>query len=1143
MSKFTIFLSNRLEVLYKNFKKNLFHSTTEPFTRRLVIVYGPAMKNWLTQKMAMDPDLGIATGIEFIYLNETFEKLCALFQKKSSLYFPSSLVLEFAIEQEILNVLQSLSGFESEEHQIWMPILRYLKWDLKKGLSQLSKKMEKRLCSLCRETAICFRYYGRFAGKLMSEWEKSDHSKHWQAFLWKKIYYSNNQWKYLLKVFQNSLHIPEEKWEVYLFSISFINQMEFHFLQSLSHHIPVYHALLSPCALFWSDIRSDKESRYLQKYWQTKVGSFSSEIIQLEEILRERNPLLANFGRLGREMAISIEENNIFPQAHYQLPSSEQSEENLYNEDIEWIDSKHSSLLQIIQADILLLRNPQHKQDKPQDNSIQLHIAHNKRREIEILYQNILSFIHKNSSIQPADIIVLAPQVLDYIPFIQSIFGAQDSLLDYQISDYSLHGQGPLLQGFQHLINLSESRWDIKSILHLFENSTFQLRHHLTQNDVATLQKWIKSAGIRWGETLQHRNELLSKAHCLKELVEKTAIGTWSYGIDRLIAGLTTSLKGISSDNLELIPCEGVDLSQVELLGKWIEIMQALKEDLKPLQDQSTMTLEEWGYYLECLLKSYFLTDYNDPRLQEEETFMLSQFREFLSASKVLKQTKFSFTSIKYHLERLIQQKKISHRENHLQAVRFYSMMPLRSIPARVIALIGMQEGDFPRKDETISLNLAMQSGLSDYCPTQLEYDRYLFLEILHSAQDHLLISYVGFEEQDGKERRPSLPVEELFHYLDAHYTLDGKKVSHTCTHRHPFYSFDPLYFYENSPFSNYSFKNYKAALTCHVKDKQPPHTFLKEFDLTGYSFKENFPQNSTIEIKHLSAVTKNPLKFHLNKILGIYPESYQSRILKTEEDLFLSSLDKWHLFNSNLNDSIEKKLIYSEKEGKMPQGLFKEMAAKKIKDEIDQVAADLKRVDLIPENLFNIEFCTSCQEPVKKDKNWILPAITIFKDKNYPVYITGEIQNISHKGLVFMKRVSLPEVWKLWPQILLLQYASSVYLGLFEKQLLCIQDTKPVKSFSDLSVNLLNTFLDYYAICHKNFSPLLPSWILFILEGNEKGLEDKIKQTFNDFGHEEKEHFWLFNKEQLPSAKIIIEKWKAQAKSLLGDIIQAWEL
>lgn len=1153
--QFEIFFSNRLEVLYQNFKENLFHPYTHPFTRRLVVVYGPAMKNWLLLQMAKDPNLGIAAGIEIIYLNDAFETLTRICEMGTQTYLPSQIELALAIEQQIIHVLKNFSLLSYAEQEDWMPILHYLKVDPKNFFRNqiFSRKAERRLVGLSKQIANCFRDYGRFAGPLVSEWENPNTpGQGWQQHLWKNLYGPKSEWTYPYKNYQNSLVVPKRNLEVYFFSISFINQSEFHFLQELSQHIPVYYSLLSPCAVFWSDIRSDKESAYLQKYWQKKLGYDSSNVAQLEELLRDRNPLLANFGRLGREMACRIEESGIQTHAHYQLPDSvAQLEDELFiNDDLELIESKHPlTLLHAIQADILLMRNPQGKSKvsiEGSDRSIQLHITHTKRREIEILYHNILGLIEKNNALCPSDIIVMAPQIMDYVPYIQSLFGAQDSILDFQILDVGVQSQGEMMQGFRQLLALSESRWDSTTLLQLFENRAFLRKQHLTTNDYTLIQRWIETTGIRWGENPQHRNELLESQHCQQGMADETSIGTWSYGIDRLLMGLTTYLKPNHSASTDIQPYEYIDFSQAELLGKWIRIFNSLRDDLTLLHERNYLTIEEWVNYLHCLLESYFQHEYNDSQSKEEYLYLKSQFEILRSSSRSLKEDKFSFISIKSHLETLFQQNKTIYRENHVQTVRFCSMMPLRSIPAQVIALIGMQEGAFPRQGEKFALNIASQKELSDYCPTPIDYDRYLFLEALHSAQEHLIISYQGYNQQDGKQMQPALVVEELISYLDKNYSINGKKISQICIHKHPFNSFDEIYFQSDTPFVSYSINNFKTALLHYADNKNPTYSYVKEFNLIEHPQPEIIPHNSVIDVKLLTAITKNPIKFHLNKVLDIYLETHENRSLKNEEDLVLSSLDKYFLKQSGLNEPSNILLSRAEREGKMPFGLFKEVATKKFNDDIEDIKERLQKYDLLPQDLYKIEFSTGCQEPTQKDPyTWTYPALTLTYPDGYQFQIVGELANVSSKGLVAFTSNTLAEAWKMWPQFLLFLHATQLNPAGLEKNLLLIKNSEPKIAFFDNPEQYFKSLIGYYCLCLKNFSPLLPEWIPLILANDVSGLAKKMEQLFSEqgFGSEYQglDVRWILNKDKLPDAEKIIQIWKPQAQSLLGEIVNNW--
>lgn len=1147
-----IFFSNQLEVLYQQLKSDLFGSNTTPLMRRLVIVYGPAMKTWLMLKMAQDADLNIAMGIEFIYISQAFEILLKLTSNKDIGHLPSFLELAFAIENELTTLIYHFKNLTTNEQRDWLPLIDYLKinpYHLGDHL-RLSLKIEKRLIALSQHLAYLFQNYGRFAPKMLAQW-KLPNCSGWQSRLWRRLFEEKRGWTYpicaLLRKEEPHIHIP---FTAHFFSISFITASEFAFLNRLSKHVSVYYYLLSPCAVFWSDIRSDSESAYLQAYWQQKVGPFSSKILTLEEFLRDRNPLLANFGRMGREMASQIERGSALTHARYILPGHVQmlNEELFMNEDLYLTETKAPlSLLHALQADLLMMRNPQGQPPVQLEEwgSIQLHIASSKRREIQILYHNLLKLIAKDPSLHPTDIIVMAPQIGNYVPYIQSIFGAKDSLLDFQVLDLGMQIQSEIVQGFLQLLELSESRWNISNLLQLFEHASFQRRHHLSTSDYLTIQKWVEQVGIRWGDDWLHRNELLQRKHCEKGMVEETTIGTWDYGLSRLLLGLTTVVDEQNPSTFdEIPPCSAVDFSQSELLGKWIRLLHSLRDDLSLLQSRTRMNMEDWANFLLCLLENYFQSNFEDPQSVEEYDELKAQFEILRNSTKAFKEALYPFTSVKTHLLSLLQHRGMTYREDCLQTVRFCSLVPLRSIPAKVIALLGMQEGAFPRLDNYSSLNLMIGGEEVDYHPLSTDYDRYLFLEVLHAAQNYLLFSYQGYSQRDSKELQPSLMVEELFSYLDRFYNIQGRKVTEMCVFKHPFDSFDECYFNKKADLYNFSQQDFRAAQTYYKKHKIPPHRFLNSFKCIEHSKASIIENNSQIDLKHLCSVARNPIKFYLNKVLEIYVQTEEDRKAKTEEDLTVSSLDKYQMKRFALKGSIDNILYRAEREGKLPFGLFKTVATKRLKEEMEEIYENLSKQSIHPASIFQIEFCASCSCPTQIEKDhWLFPAVSLSYEDGYKLSIVGKLPHVTSKGLVSLSKGSLSDIWKTWPQFLLYCHAAKLYPDQLEPQLILTHSSQPKKAFFDNPNDYLKEFVNYYALCLQNFSPLLPDWIPLILESDIRGLQDKMNQLFKEsFGvYQNDDLRWILNKYHLPNLDMIICNWKLLAEKLLRDLIHFW--
>ncbi|MFI5344091.1 MAG: hypothetical protein ACHQUC_07715, partial [Chlamydiales bacterium] len=563
------------------------------------------------------------------------------------------------------------------------------------------------------------------------------------------------------------------------------------------------------------------------------------------------------------------------------------------------------------------------------------------------------------------------------------------------------------------------------------------------------------------------------------------------------------------------------------------------------LQDGSQMSAEDWAGYFTCLLDTYFQPDFNRAESIEEHAELKAQFEVLCASARTFKEALFSYQSMKTHLHGLLQQGGVTYRENYLQSIRFCSLIPLRSIPAKVIVLLGMQEGAFPRSNQCSSLNLADCQQEVDYQPSPVDYDRYLFLEALHSAKDYLLISYQGYDQKDNKELSPSLVVDELFSYLDRHYTINDRKASDCCVYKHPFDAFDKHYFLPETPFYNFSMSDFNAAQVYCSTEKRAPHRLIEEFKVLDQPLESVLPNNSLIELKQLCDAARNPIKFHLNRILEVYLQKSEERSIKIEEEFTLSDLDRSILKKQALKEPIEELLKHAEREGKLPFGLFKTIAAHRLTGEVDLLQQRLNKEDLSPDSFLEIEFCASCKEPLELSKNaWLCPAITLTYSEEYQLHIVGKLFHATPKGLfAITKGGSCGEIWKIWPQFLAYQYAVKMLPVKLERNLILsgLQKSKP--PFFDDPEPYFKQFIEYYAICHHHFSPLLPEWMTPIFQNDVEGLQKEMNKIFDDSfgGYQNYDLQWVMNKHHLLDAKEMIDQWKKPAEMLLGDLMRHW--
>ena len=126
-------------------------------------------------------------------------------------------------------------------------------------------------------------------------------------------------------------------------------------------------------------------------------------------------------------------------------------------------------------------------------------------------------------------------------------------------------------------------------------------------------------------------------------MVEETKIGTWDYGLTRLLLGLTTTNQSQMHYPLDALPYDQIEFSLSELLGKWIHLINALRDDLALFSDNTQMTMEDWINYLVCLVDSYFSPDFSNEQSVDDFEDLKKQFEVLRNSAKSCRDTLFNF--------------------------------------------------------------------------------------------------------------------------------------------------------------------------------------------------------------------------------------------------------------------------------------------------------------------------------------------------------------------------------------------------------------------------------------------------------------------------------------------------------------------
>ncbi|EPN22314.1 exodeoxyribonuclease V subunit gamma, partial [Pseudomonas syringae pv. actinidiae ICMP 18804] len=174
-------------------------------------------------------------------------------------------------------------------------------------------------------------------------------------------------------------------------------------------------------------------------------------------------------------------------------------------------------------------------------------------------------------------------------------------------------------------------------------------------------------------------------------------------------------------------------------------------------------TPEQWGARLQAILQLFFIaeSEHDDYLLAQLET-LRENWLETCAAVNLIDE--LPLTVVREAWLAGLDQGRLSQRFL-AGSVNFCTLMPMRAIPFKVVCLLGMNDGDYPRAQPPLDFDLMG----SDYRPgdrSRREDDRYLLLEAVLSARDQLYVSWVGRSIRDNSERPASVLIGQLRDHL-----------------------------------------------------------------------------------------------------------------------------------------------------------------------------------------------------------------------------------------------------------------------------------------------------------------------------------------------------------------------------------------
>jgi len=481
-----------------------------------------------------------------------------------------------------------------------------------------------------------------------------------------------------------------------------------------------------------------------------------------------RHPLVGSCGRDAREMQLRLAAHTRPAEDTYlSRPSGD------------------TSLLATLQRDIHDDRTPSAGLAlRDDDRSVQVHACHGRQRQVDVLRELILGLLEDDPTLELRDVIVMCPDIESYAPLVSAAFGLADGEVEdlhpghrlrVRLADRSLRQTNPVLTVVSRLLDLADARLTVSEVLDLAAMPPVRARFGFDDEGLERVGDWVRRSGVRWGLDAEARRPY----H-----LEGTPQNTWRAGLDRLLLGTAMDEDGRRTVGL-VLPLDDVDSNEVDLAGRLAEFADRLASTVDALTKEQS--LADWVRALSTAVEDFTLVP---PRDDWQVSQALQQLTDALtSAGHRADSMMLGLSDVRALLSRRLQGRptRANFRTGHLTMC---TMVPMRSVPHRVVCLLGLDDGVFPRGTHADGDDVLARSPRVGERDSRSE-DRQLFLDAILAARERLVLLYTGADERTGAERPPAVPLGELLDVLDRTATTSAGTVrAHVLVH-HPLQPFD----------------------------------------------------------------------------------------------------------------------------------------------------------------------------------------------------------------------------------------------------------------------------------------------------------------------------------------------------------------
>lgn len=668
---------------------------------------------------------------------------------------------------------------------------------------------------------------------------------------------------------------------------------------------------------------------------------------------------------------------------------------------------------------------------------ISIHSCHNLVREIQVLRNHLLHILENKKTVQSDDVLILVPDFEAYAPVIFSEFTGDNNKFHIPLSKPRINYQSDLLF-IREVLQFYLENEKISSFLHLMNFQIMKDKFSISDHDIKMLSRCFSELKINGG------------------LSSKSNFRSIENAINELVLGITMQTDDLKSVNKNVGFSILSNTDAREFISNLISVNEWLNDFKKHTNTEFSISswlkhIQNWVTKLDVKSNQLF-----------SSINSLIEFLELSNSEKKISYEEFYQWFIIHIADKSASSTKLG------AGVTVSTYIPYRNIPFKIVAILGLNEGVFPRKHSRPDFDLISKYPKPGDRISHID-DKLLFYERLKSTEDTLYLSFIG---EGASALLPSPLITEL---VDIFPQLSISRHS--------------LHGFSEKEISQYPVYSSQDTTLLGLKSKHS-EKFVEDTV-------EHILTNE-VELKHLIEFFSKPSKYLLNNILGmknVYEESYPD----DRESLQIQGLDKYEikkwiyeLISNNVDADVETIKKFGTISGKIPRGTFAQKQFDSVFDGLERIRLLQSRIDLKNIETIDIDF-------------------ELAETK-----INGSIHDVTNAFRSSFKITSIKpsDIISTWIQHLILsmispEFKSSILYGLKDKEVEKVVFQKISKP-EDYLEKLISIYLDKELQIEKCSS--IPALSKVYVENNGSGiLENALeKQWYSDeFNRKEDSDFY----------------------------------